>query len=279
MSFFKYAPQVNGARRQKLPFAPERPEASGLRLAVPGAAVVVTLGLFGYALSSGTAGDQAPVQSLANAASTGEFSPGAGWISNFIALSGVFGRGSPDDWQASGGQLFAPVPQPSRLPQFAAASMMLSGTSDGRLALSTLAPGWNKVAASDLRSGAALSSLSIEFPGNSAKISAARMGTIKKAAELIKALPAGDEVDVIGYAAGSGSSHRALILAQRRANSVYKALVRAGVRPSMLRPKGLNGSRLEASAKSALEGRSSTETGAPQYRDRRVEFHVVEPQR
>jgi hypothetical protein len=47
----------------------------------------------------------------------------------------------------------------------------------------------------------------------------------------------------------------------------------------MLRPKGLNGSRLEASAKSATEGRSSTETGAPQSRDRRVEFHVVAPQR
>ena len=279
MSFLKNSSHFGGTGTQKRRFPPETPNASSIRLALPGAAVVVTLGLFGYALSAGRAGDEAPVQSSPSAANSREFSPSAGWLNIFVALSCVFERGTPYGWQASSGQLFASVPHADKLPQFAAASMMLSGTADGRLALSTRAPGWNKVAAANMQNGAALSSLSIEFPGNSAKISAASLGTVKNAASLIKGLPPGTEVDVIAYTAGSGSSHRASILAQRRANSVYTALVRAGVLPSMLRPKGLSGSQLEASAKSATEGRSSTETGAPQVRDRRVEFRVVEPQR
>jgi outer membrane protein OmpA-like peptidoglycan-associated protein len=278
MSFFKNAPHLNGTRRQQPAFPPgSPPDASSLRLAFPAAAVVVTLGLFGYALSSGTAGDQAPVQSPVSAAYTGELSPGAGWIKNFIAFSSVFGKGTPTDRQGASGEFYAAPPPADSLPQFAAAGVMLSGTADGRLALIAPPAPRAGLAAADLRCEAAINSLSIEFPGNSAKISAANMGTVKKAAELIKALPAGAEVDVIGYTAGS--SHRASVLAQRRANSVYKALVRAGVHPSMLRPKGLNASRLEANAKSATEGRSSTETGAPQSRDRRVEFHVVAPQR
>ncbi|MGI8567792.1 MAG: OmpA family protein [Methylocella sp.] len=42
--------------------------AAGLRLVFPGAALLSTLGLLGYVISSGTAGDRAPVQSASSAA-------------------------------------------------------------------------------------------------------------------------------------------------------------------------------------------------------------------
>jgi outer membrane protein OmpA-like peptidoglycan-associated protein len=270
--------KATGLERQQLP--PGKPDDGRLRLVLPGVAVAATLVLFGYSLVAGTAKDQAPVQSAGNVATSGAFAPGAGWISNLIALSGAVGRGAPGEWQGGSGQLFAASPEAGGLPQFAAASMMLTGTEDGRLAFATPTESQTKEAAAGLQSTAALNSLSIEFQPNSAKISAASTGTIKKAAGLIKMLPAGAEVDVIGYTSVSGNSHRALVLAQRRANSVYKVLVRLGVHPSMLKPQSSASAGLEASAKSAAEGRSSIAADAAQRADwRRVGFHVIEPQR
>jgi len=279
MPILKDRTHAKSTGRQRQQHGPAGPDGGLLRLAVPGAAVVVTLGLFGYALVAGTAMDQTRTRSAGSAAKTNPFAPAEGWINNLAALSSVLGRAAPSEWQGGNGQPFAAAPPAGRLPQFAAASMMLSGTADGRLAFATRAAGRSQVAADEANSESELSSLSIEFPGNSAKISAAGVGALKKAAQLMKALPAGTEVEVIGYTVGSGSSHHASVLAQRRANSVYTALVRLGVHPSILRPLAATNAELEANAKSATEGRSSTEAGASQRRDRRVAFHVIETQR
>lgn len=280
MSVLKNTAHSKGTGRERQQLPPGSPDDGRLRLVLPGVAVAATLGLFAYSLAAGTERDQTPVQSAGNAATSGAFAPGAGWMSNLIALSGVFGTGSPGAWQGgSGGQEFTAAPEAGGLPQFAAASVMLSGTADGRLAFTMPAVSPTKEAAADLQTAAAINALSIEFPSNSAKISTASMGELKKAAELIKTLPAETEVNVIGYTAGGGNSHRALVLAQRRANSVYRALVRLGVPPSLLKPQRSASARLEARAKSAAEGRSSTVAGAAQRADRRVGFQVIEPQR
>jgi outer membrane protein OmpA-like peptidoglycan-associated protein len=255
------------------------PEArSGLRLAVPGAAFLATLGLLGYAVWAGSAADRARVQPAPRTAQTDDFSPQAGWIKNLEAQLSVFGYESASTQFSGNGGSFAVVP-PTGLPRFVAASMTGSGPASIRLALSMPAASQNSKAPAEKLNLSALNSFSIEFPGNSARIPTNSFELITKVAKEIKALPSGTVVELIGYTAGSGQTSRGTILARKRANSVYAALIRAGVDPAMLRPKGDGSATIEAGTGPELEGRSSTARETRQRRDRRVEFRVIEPQR
>jgi outer membrane protein OmpA-like peptidoglycan-associated protein len=243
-----------------------RPEGeSGVwrRLAVPGAACLLTLALFGYAILAGGKNDQAPVPPASNVATAGGFAPQVGWIENLKAQLPVFGYGNSLSQLTGTALRFAALP-PGNLPKFVEAAITDTGPADIRLALSTPAgePGKAQVVAAEK---AALDALSVAFPGNSAKIPSREAKVIRKAVEIIKTLPARSTVELVGSAEGAAPTKRGAALAQERADSVYKALVRAGVDPAML------------TASSAIEGRSSTLTGAPQHRGRRVEFRVAEP--
>jgi outer membrane protein OmpA-like peptidoglycan-associated protein len=235
-----------------------------LRLAGPGAACLLTLALFGYAISAGSRTDQAPVPTASVVAAAGGFAPQAGWIDNLKAQLPVFGYGNSLSQLTGTGLRFAALP-PSNLPKFVEAAITDTGPADIRLALSTPSsePGKAQVVAA--QEEAALNSLSVAFPSNSAKIPSREAKFIRKAVEIIKTLPAGSTVELIGSAEGAAPTKRGAALAQERADSVYKALVRAGVDPAML------------TASSAIEGRSSTLTGSSQHRGRRVEFRVAEP--
>ncbi len=250
----------------------------GLRLAVPGAAFLATLALFGYSISAGGKSDKGPVQSTATAVPIGDFSPQAGWIKNFTAQLSVFGYES-SPWQFSGnGRSFASLP-PTDLPKFVAAAITKTGPANIRLALSAPSGGQSGKTHVAASGADALNSLSIEFSANSAKILSSDVKIIRRAAEIIKALPAGTTVDLIGYTGGNSASPRGGALAQARAGSVYKALVRAGVNPAMLSPKAYDSAMNQAGAGAEMEGRSSTGTQTPERPNRRVEFRVAAPQR
>jgi outer membrane protein OmpA-like peptidoglycan-associated protein len=266
MSMFKHQIKANEIFHGNQKSSSPRPEGESgvwrLRLAVPGAACLLTLALFGYAISAGGRNDQAPVPPASDVAAAGGFAPQAGWIENLRAQLPVFGDGNSLSQLTGTGLRFAALPQ-SNLPKFVEAAITDTGPADIRLALSTAGePGKAQVVASQ---EAALNALSVAFPGNSAKVPSREATVIRKAVEIIKTLPAGSTVELIGSAEGAVTTKRGAALAQERADSVYKALVRAGVNPAML------------TASSAIEGRSSTLTGAPQHRGRRVEFRVAEP--
>ena len=267
MSTFKHQIKANEIFHGNQKSSSPRPEGESgiwkLRLAVPGAACLLTLALFGYVISAGGKNDQAPVPPASNAAAADGFAPQAGWIENLMAQLPVFGYGNSLP-QLTGTWLRFPALPPSNLPKFVEAAITDTGPADIRLALLTPAgePGKAQVVASK---ESALNALSVAFPSNSAKVPSREAKVIRKAVEIIKALPAGSTVELIGSAEGPAPTKRGAALAQERADSVYKALVRAGVAPAML------------TASSAIEGRSSTLTGAPQHRGRRVEFRVAEP--
>lgn len=282
MPMLKYRIQatdiVDGNRESPMPEPTTGSGFHGLRLAVPGAAFLATLGLLGYTISAGGRSDQAPVQSPSRAAIAGDFSPEAGWIKNFTAQLSVFGYES-SSWQFSGnGRSFASLP-PTDLPRFITAEITRTGPANLELALSAPAGGQSRKTLAAASEADALDSLSIEFPVNGAKILSRDDKIIRRAAEIIKVLPAGTTVELIGYTGGNSASPRGGALAQARANSVYKALVRAGVNPAILSPKVYDSAPVRAGASPELEGRSSTGMQTPERSTRRVEFRVVAPQR
>jgi outer membrane protein OmpA-like peptidoglycan-associated protein len=281
MAMFKHDTKVKGINYDNQNSSSSRPEVSSvarLRLAVPGALFLLTFVLFGYVISAGSRSDSARFQPAPRAATTGDFSPAAGWIKNFAAKLSYFGS-EGSFAQLSGDRRAFASELPTGVPEFVAAAMTGNGPADIRLSLfnpSAARSGTVHAAASEQT---ALNSLSIEFPVNSAKIPSRELKIIRKAAEMIKLLPSGTTVELIGSAAGTTPSPRGSALAQKRANSVYESLVRAGVDPAKLRPNGNDGSALQAGGSSALEGRSSTLAGTSPPRGRRVEFHVAEPLR
>jgi outer membrane protein OmpA-like peptidoglycan-associated protein len=268
MSMFKHQIKANeifhGNQKSSSPQPEEGTRLWGFRLAVPGAACLLTLALFGYAISAGGRTDQAPVPPASNVAAAGGFAPQAGWIENLKAQLPDSGYENSLSGLTGAGLRFAVLP-PSNLPKFVEAAITDTGPANIRLALSTPSsePGKAQVVAAEEE--ATLNALSVAFPGNSAKVPSREAKVIRKAVEIIKTLPAGSAVELIGSAEGAAPTKRGAALAQERADSVYKALVRAGVDPAML------------TASSAIEGRSSTLTSSSQHRGRRVEFRVAEP--
>jgi outer membrane protein OmpA-like peptidoglycan-associated protein len=102
---------------------------------------------------------------------------------------------------------------------------------------------------------------------------------LRRIAGQIKQLPSGTVVQIVGYTHGTDASSSNVELSQRRADSVYRVLVREGVSPSVLSAKGDGSSPSSlASINGIVEGRSSHSMGdgdRPRI-DRRVEFRVVQ---
>jgi outer membrane protein OmpA-like peptidoglycan-associated protein/uncharacterized protein YidB (DUF937 family) len=299
------------------------------RLAVPGAALLITLALVGYFVKSGTAGDLASVQfpssvsvaqNAPSAASqtpsqllptasgenatagprkpvlgtgemAGDFAVKAGWIQNLRAASGGLGsQASPTQFAANGlneegtrasgnrawrvGFLW-----PARVPQFVVATLTGSGPAHVSLASSTPA-----LASSGTESAGLLKQVAVDFPTiifapNSTRVQSRSIPLLRRVAEQIKQLPSGTVVQIEGYTQGAARPAVNAELSQSRADSVYRVLVREGVRPAMLSAKGYGSSPSVASINGVTEGRSSkiTGEGGRPGGDRRVEFRIVQP--
>ncbi|MCI0466626.1 MAG: OmpA family protein [Beijerinckiaceae bacterium] len=310
--------------------APEAPQARALgaeaggntgwlHLAVPGASVLITLLLFGYAINAGTMADREPgrlaaaggqqrgAQSLLplgvlqsgdsnqnnlvylTTGAAGDAVVEAGWIKNLTVKLGAFA--SPDlqakvmGNEASGERtlhsfMYNMPAAPALLaqqPLFVMEALLAGSPQDIQLAQAVPAEARGGKAALANANVAALQSVSIEFPANSAKISARSVARIKRAAGIIKQLPAGTIVELNGYTAGMGKSAADSNLSRQRAESVYTALASAGISPDMLSPRGSGSASALASNSSELEGRSSTAAWRLRSNARRVEFRVVLP--
>jgi OmpA-OmpF porin, OOP family len=305
--------------------------AAGQRLLLPGAALVITLALFSYAIIKGTASDYAPVQSaphlaqnasamrketastrppppsgteerpgalpgaaatgINSAAAIGDFAVQAGWMNNLKAEFASFGGSASQLLFAGKGfeaqetmpraahaDMIGSLPE-TQLPQFVVASLTGSGPAGAGTTLSPMlasaTPGKEEQAPTSIE--ASLESLSIDFPINSTRIPPRSIPFLRQAADLIKQLPAGTVVELNGYTDSTGSPAVNMKISERRADSVYQALVREGVSPARLRANGFGSASLLASAGSATEGRS-TALERPERSDRRVDFRVVQQQ-
>jgi OmpA-OmpF porin, OOP family len=282
--------------RKHMPKFATEVHSPALPLIVPAAAVLVTLGLFWHSITVGSAGDHfvfrsapimaenppAPALSSRDAGNLdASFMVTAGWIEN---LSALVGRSNGQDLKAPaahndfnvGG---SPVPSKRHLvsllpaaqvPQFVVAAETGRGPAKMKLALSANEPvGIQNLAAVDFPT--------IIFPPNSTEVPARGIPLLRRAAIQIKQLPSGTLVQLNGYTHGARMSASDMKLSQRRADSVYRVLVRNGVSPAMLSAKGYGSAESLASTDRIAEGRSTNGAkGGPQA-DRRVEFRIIPP--
>lgn len=104
----------------------------------------------------------------------------------------------------------------------------------------------------------------INFSTASAQIPADQYDFLNKVAIAIKAAPANTVLEIGGYTDNSGDTTSNLDLSQQRAEAVRNYLVRQGVNPNVLIPKGYGDTR--------PVGSNDTEEG--KFRNRRIEFTV-----
>lgn len=111
----------------------------------------------------------------------------------------------------------------------------------------------------------ALNLARVYFDTGSATITADSMEILGKAAEAIKALPAGTKIEVGGHTDNTGDAAANLTLSQQRAEAVVAKLGELGVAPGVLTAKGY-GQDKPVADNATDEGRAS---------NRRIEFTVV----
>jgi OOP family OmpA-OmpF porin len=105
----------------------------------------------------------------------------------------------------------------------------------------------------------------VNFSTDSFEVPAALTGVLQNAANDLKGLPAGYEIEVAGYTDSTGDAERNRALSQKRAEAVRDALVKAGAPSDMLTAKGY-GAANPVAANDTDEGR---------FRNRRIEYHIV----
>lgn len=127
-------------------------------------------------------------------------------------------------------------------------------------ALSQLKPGFSP---QDLIT--ALNLTIINFATGSAQIPATDKDLIKRAADAIKAAPAGLKLEIGGHTDNTGDTAANLQLSQARAEAVRDELIQLGVSPQMLIAKGYGSTKPIA----------SNETDAGRFQNRRIEYTIV----
>ena len=145
--------------------------------------------------------------------------PGADREKIAASLGSIFGSGvtvsslapSPDDWAATA---------------YARAATALGALKAGASAADVVA---------------ALNLSTVHFDTDSVEIPTQTMSFLETAAARLKALPAGSEIEIAGYADDTGDAEANLALSQRRAVAVRDALVKAGVSADLLVAKGYGG--------------------------------------
>jgi OOP family OmpA-OmpF porin len=107
----------------------------------------------------------------------------------------------------------------------------------------------------------------ITFPSGGSEVPTTATALLQNAATAIKQLPPGTVLEISGYTDSTGDAAANVALSQQRADAVRNELIKAGVDPARLVAKGYGGANPIAS-NDLLEG---------QYRNRRIEYHVVKP--
>jgi outer membrane protein OmpA-like peptidoglycan-associated protein len=138
---------------------------------------------------------------------------------------------------------------------------------------STPAPGQPAAASPDQTVGketasrlvAALNDSGINFASHSAKVPASTREFLRKAADDLKQLPAGQVVEIAGYTDNTGDEALNVALSQRRADAVRDALIKFGAAPDMLVAKGYG----------SADPIASNDTPEGKKRNRRIEYHIV----
>jgi OmpA-OmpF porin, OOP family len=283
--------------RKHMPKFATEVHSPALPLIVPAAAVLVTLGLIWHSITVGSAGDHfvfrpapimaenppAPVLSSRDAGNLdASFMVTAGWIEN---LSALVGRSKGQDLKApaahndfnvggapskANGIWVVSLLPAAQLPQFVVAAETGRGPAKMKLASSANEPvGIQNLAAVDFPT--------IIFLPNSIEVPARGIPLLRRAAIQIKQLPSGTLVQLNGYTHGARMSAGDMKLSQRRADSVYRVLVRNGVSPAMLSAKGYGSAESLASTDKIAEGRSTNGANGGPQADRRVEFRIIPP--
>jgi len=129
-------------------------------------------------------------------------------------------------------------------------------------ALSQLKPGFG---AQDLIG--ALNLTIINFASDSTQVPATDKDLIKRAADAIKAAPAGLKLEIGGHTDSTGDTAANLQLSQARAEAVRAELIQLGVDPQMLTAKGYGDTKPVAG--------NDTEMG--RFQNRRIEYTIVTP--
>ena len=216
----------------------------------------------------------------------GDFAVKAGWIKNLRAASGGFGGQA--SWTRFAGNGFYEEGTreltnrawriaslwPAPAPQFVVAT--LAGSSPAPISLASPTPA---LASSGTKSAGLLKQAAVDFPDiifapNSTRVPSRSLPLLRRVAERIRQLPAGASVQIEGYTRGAARSAVNAELSQRRADTVYRILVREGVSPAVLSAKGYGSSPSVASINGETEGRGKKMRGEA---GRRVEFRVVQP--
>jgi outer membrane protein OmpA-like peptidoglycan-associated protein/uncharacterized protein YidB (DUF937 family) len=140
------------------------------------------------------------------------------------------------------------------------ADMVAGANSKAAAALASLKPGFS---ANDVI--AALNESVINFPSGGAEIPGSMAAFLQKAADGLKQIPKGAQLEIAAYTDNTGDPATNVALSQQRADAVRNALIKAGVDPDMLVAKGY-GSANPVGSNDLLEGR---------LRNRRIEYHLV----
>lgn len=127
-------------------------------------------------------------------------------------------------------------------------------------ALSQLKPGFS---AQDLVSALNLSI--INFASDSVQIPASDKDLIERAANAIKAAPAGLKLEIGGHTDNTGDAAANLQLSQARAEAVRADLIKLGISPEVLIAKGYGSSKPIA----------SNDTEAGRFQNRRIEYAIL----
>jgi uncharacterized protein YidB (DUF937 family) len=103
------------------------------------------------------------------------------------------------------------------------------------------------------------------FATGSADVPTESVGVLKLAADKLRGFPAGTVVEISGHTDTTGDAAANMLLSQQRAESVRRLMIEGGVNPAMLTAKGYGGT-MPVAPNDSVDG---------QYRNRRIEFHVV----
>lgn len=111
----------------------------------------------------------------------------------------------------------------------------------------------------------ALNLMNVYFDSNSNAITADSLDILSRAAQAIKAAPAGTHFEIGGHSDSVGTEQGNMAMSQKRADAVMAKLVELGVEPSLLSAKGYGASKPIAD--------NATEEG--RAKNRRIEFTVL----
>ena len=119
----------------------------------------------------------------------------------------------------------------------------------------------------------------INFSTASAEVPADGMTVIRKAAEVMKAAPAGTMIEIGGHTDSTGDSASNQALSEHRAEAVKKALVSAGVPAAILRAKGYGASQPRATNDTEYVDSRTAVSSTPRSGSARSEprAHACEP--